>query len=96
MRRAEAVASYPFRGKERDRVSVVILGDYEFFGSDKLMVYVLFNLFKNSLYAIHSVNRGEINIAMDAGHSRHALTFTDTASGIPASAAKTRRATSGR
>jgi two-component system, CAI-1 autoinducer sensor kinase/phosphatase CqsS len=80
----EAVASYPFQGKERDRVSVDVLGDYEFFGSDTLMVCVLFNLIKNSLYAIQSVDKGEIKIAVESGDSWHALTFTDTASGIPA------------
>ena len=48
------------------------------------MVYVLFNLIKNSLYAIHSANKGEIKIAVEAGQNCHTLIFTDTASGIPA------------
>ena len=81
---ADAVASYPFRGKERHRVSVRVSGDFEFFGSDALMVYVLFNLIKNSLYAIQSVNKGQIDIAVAAGERVHRLTFTDTATGIPA------------
>jgi signal transduction histidine kinase len=81
---AEAVASYPFRGKERQRVSVAVAGDYEFFGSDALMVYVVFNLIKNSLYAIQSVNKGEIDIVVAAGERLHRVTFTDTATGIPA------------
>lgn len=78
----DAVATYPFRGNERDRVSTNILGDYEFFGSDTLMVYVLFNLIKNSLYAIQSVSKGEITITLEAGQSLHRLTLTDTACGI--------------
>ena len=81
---ADAVASYPFRGKERRRVSVTVSSDFEFFGSDALMVYVLFNLIKNSLYAIQSVDKGEIDISVAAGERAHRLTFTDTASGIPA------------
>jgi len=81
---AEAVASYPFRGKERQRVSVAVAGDFEFFGSDALMVYVVFNLIKNSLYAIQSVNKGEIDIVVAAGERLHRVTFTDTATGIPA------------
>jgi signal transduction histidine kinase len=48
------------------------------------MVYVLFNLIKNSLYAIQSVNKGEIEVTVAAGVRAHRLTFTDTATGIPA------------
>lgn len=81
---AEAVATYPFRGKERERVSTDVFEDYDFFGSDTLMVYVLFNLIKNSLYAIQSVNKGDIKITVAAGQSVQRLTLTDTACGIPA------------
>jgi signal transduction histidine kinase len=83
---ADALASYPFAGDERTRVSLGVHGDYEFHGSDSLMVYVLFNLIKNSLYAIKAAGKGTIEIEVKAGERVQTLTFTDTGSGIPASA----------
>lgn len=80
----EAVDTYPFSSGERNRVSVALNGDFEFQGSDSLMVYVLFNLIKNSLYAIRAAGKGDIAIRIDSGDKSHTLTFTDTGSGIPA------------
>lgn len=81
---AEALETYPFGKGERDRVSVAVMGDFEFHGSNSLFVYVLFNLLKNSLYAMKAAGKGEISITITAGGPRNTLTFTDTASGIPA------------
>lgn len=81
---AEALETYPFARGERDRVSVSVAGDFEFHGSNSLFVYVLFNLLKNSLYALKAAGKGEISIAIAAGEARNMLTFTDTGSGIPA------------
>lgn len=83
---AEAVGNYPFAKGERDRVSVSVHEDFEFHGSDSLMVFVLFNLIKNSLYAIKAAGKGEISISVRAGEGNHRLTFMDTGSGIPAAA----------
>jgi C4-dicarboxylate-specific signal transduction histidine kinase len=33
--------------------------DFTFFGSDVLLVYVLYNLFKNALHAIKAAGRGK-------------------------------------
>jgi two-component system, CAI-1 autoinducer sensor kinase/phosphatase CqsS len=81
---AEALETYPFGKGERDRVSVSVAGDFEFHGSNSLFVYVLFNLLKNSLYALKAAGKGDITIAIAAGGSKNTLTFTDTGSGIPA------------
>jgi len=81
---AEALETYPFAAGERDRVSVSVAGDFEFHGSNSLFVYVLFNLLKNSLYALKAAGKGDIAIAIAAGETRNTLTFTDTGSGIPA------------
>lgn len=80
---AEALETYPFGTGERDRVSVSVAGDFEFNGSNSLFIYVIFNLLKNSLYAMKAAGKGEIAIAITAGGSRNTVTFTDTASGIP-------------
>jgi signal transduction histidine kinase len=82
---AEALETYPFARGERDRVSVSIAGDFEFHGSNSLLVYVLFNLLKNSLYALKAAGKGDISIAITPG-ARNVITFTDTGSGIPAAA----------
>jgi two-component system CAI-1 autoinducer sensor kinase/phosphatase CqsS len=75
----EAVETYPFKGRDRDRVHVTQNGDHEFVGSETLMVYVLFNLLKNSLYAINVRGKGDIYITLDGP----VLTFRDTGCGIP-------------
>lgn len=80
----EAVETYPFANGERKRVSVAVTSDFEFHGCDSLMVYVLFNLIKNSLYAIRAAGKGEISIRVAGDGRGHTLTFTDTGSGIPA------------
>jgi two-component system CAI-1 autoinducer sensor kinase/phosphatase CqsS len=80
----EALACYPFESEMRNKVVVKGKQDFTFFGSDVLLVYVLYNLFKNSLYAIKSAGRGELEIAffIDGGDKK--LLVTDTGSGIPA------------
>lgn len=75
----EALASYPFETAMREKVRVRGSEDFTFFGSDVLLVYVLYNLFKNALHAIKSAGRGEVEIRL-AGRQ---LMITDTGSGIP-------------
>jgi len=75
----EALASYPFENTMRSKVSVRGANDFTFFGSDVLLVYVLYNLFKNALHAIKVAGRGEVEIML-AGRQ---LLVTDTGSGIP-------------
>jgi len=75
----EAVDTYPFKGKDRELVHVQVESDFEFRGSQALMVYVLFNLLKNSVYAISARGEGEIFITV----RRNELVFMDTGPGIP-------------
>ncbi|AEG93415.1 sensor histidine kinase [Ramlibacter tataouinensis] len=82
----EALASYPFTRAEQLLVSVDTRRDFEFHGSDSLMVFVLFNLIKNSLYAIRAAGKGTISIELATGGAGPALAFTDTGCGIPAPA----------
>jgi two-component system, CAI-1 autoinducer sensor kinase/phosphatase CqsS len=78
----EALDTYPFTPQERAKVRLIADDDFDFYGSDSLFVFVIFNLLKNSLYAINAVNRGEICITVAAGENGNRLRFTDTASGI--------------
>lgn len=81
---AEAVATYPFARNERDLVRLELHEDFQFHGSDSLMVYVLFNLIKNSLYAIKAAGKGSITITATAKGGKQLLQFGDTGAGIPA------------
>lgn len=78
----EALACYPFDGDMRERVRLGRQEDFSFFGSNALLVLVLYNLLKNALAAVHGSD-GAIEIAFypdQAGASR--LTVTDTGRGI--------------
>lgn len=75
----EALASYPFESSMRDKVKVRGNEDFTFFGSDVLLVYVLYNLFKNALHAIKSAGRGEVEIML----ADRQLMVMDTGPGIP-------------
>lgn len=80
----EAVQAYPFRGQERERVELVLVEDFEFTGSEPLMVYVLFNLFKNALYAMQAAGKGELVVSLSREEGLPLLTVLDTGSGIAA------------
>lgn len=74
-----ALERYPFRGDERARVSVApIDAALCFSGSDTLAVFVLFNLLKNALHAIHVSGEGEIAISAVPEHGFCVLRFRDT------------------
>lgn len=80
----EAVETYPFVSGERDKIHLTLDHDFEFVGSDSLMVYVLFNLLKNALYAIQAAGKGEITISTGIEEGKNLLTFEDTGTGIRA------------
>lgn len=79
----EALATYPFREEER-RLVRVEGADFEVFGSEVLLSYVIYNLLKNALYAIASARKGEILILTEPAEPANRLRFRDTGSGIPA------------
>lgn len=79
----EALACYPFEHTMRDKVTVREGQDFTFYGSDVLLVYVLYNLFKNALHAIQQSGRGEVEITFSVAGHRRQLLVTDTGPGIP-------------
>jgi signal transduction histidine kinase len=79
----EALACYPFEQSMRDKVRVQEGEDFTFYGSDVLLVYVLYNLFKNALHAIKQAGQGEVEIAFSGAGRQRQLLVTDTGSGIP-------------
>lgn len=79
----EAVDNYPLLASERKKLHVTIEKDFSFCGSHSLMIFVLSNMIKNSLYAMKAAEKGEIHIYVSSTESKGVLTVTDTASGIP-------------
>lgn len=84
----ESLNAYPFSGNERLLVHWQYKGDastdFSFLGHKELMKHVLFNLFKNALYAINSAGKGEIFITLAPAENEKTnyLIFKDTALGI--------------
>jgi len=79
----EALACYPFESTMREKVAVKGEDDFTFYGSDVLLVYVLYNLFKNALHAIKSAGHGELEIEFFMTGGVNKLLVTDTGVGIP-------------
>lgn len=80
----EAIERYTYDRQDRERIVVNVTEDQEFrfYGSDTLLILVLFNLLKNALYAIKVAGKGEIQIWTVRGPSINRLYFRDTGTGI--------------
>jgi signal transduction histidine kinase len=79
----EAVETYPLLPSERKKLHVKVEQDFYFTGSQALMIFMLSNMIKNSLYAMKAAEKGEIQIRVSCKDQKGLLTVTDTASGIP-------------
>ncbi|MDH4274037.1 MAG: ATP-binding protein [Gammaproteobacteria bacterium] len=79
-----ALEDYPFQGNLRQKVIFVGQQDFYFFGSETLMIYVIYNLMKNALYALAKAGKGKVNIWLVAGLAKNELHFLDSGSGIAA------------
>lgn len=82
----EAARRFPFNNqKERDLVSAEIRADFNFEAPRLLLVHVLFNLIKNSLYFVQKSGKGQIQIVVEQRGSNGIVLVHDTGAGIPAS-----------
>jgi len=80
----QAINRYPFQSeRERDLVKFDNEDDFEFFGSEMLVVHVLFNLIKNSLFYVARGGGSVIRITLRRGATHNKLTFFDDGTGIP-------------
>jgi signal transduction histidine kinase len=83
---AEAVERYPFQPGERARLTLEAFDpEWRFLGSETLLIYVVFNLVKNALYAIHTAGQGAITISANWSAEHFVIDFRDTGCGIAAS-----------
>ena len=73
-----SIKEYAFESEgQKELVNVYLSGDFHFKGDETLMIFVLFNLLKNSLYY-----KAKINIWLDT--DKKCLYFKDNGVGIPA------------
>ncbi len=78
----QALQRFPFKPGQRDWIDWDRQKDFQFLGSDILMIHVLFNLLKNALRAIAAQNHGIISIRLEPGTKKNKLIFRDTGTGI--------------
>ncbi len=74
---------YHFRPGESERVVFDSEDDFEFFGSDLLLVHTLFNLLKNGLRALEASGGGQITIRLEKGAATNKVIVADNGPGIP-------------
>ena len=79
---SEALQRYAFQGAERELVVCDTSNDFQFVGDNLLVVHILFNLLKNALYYIASVQKGQIYIHFEKDKNENRLYFKDTGKGI--------------
>ncbi len=79
----EALQRYPFTDAQEGLVEWTDDQDFEFRGSELLLVHALFNLLKNALYQIEKAGKGHIHIWQTLDQEMNILHFKDTATGIP-------------
>jgi len=80
----EALSNYPFMGKQRALIVWERHPEKDFIieGEKLLLIHVLFNLLKNSLYYIAKAKKGNIEIWLETGEKTNKLYFKDTGTGI--------------
>lgn len=81
---SDALGRYSFSAQQRARIVTDTREDFDFHGSDTLLVFLLYNLIKNALYAIDKAGKGTITLSTERRPEFNCLRFTDTATGIAA------------
>lgn len=77
-----ALDAYPFTECERSKIHFDVHKNFMVCADEGLLKNVIFNLLKNSLYAIKSKGSGEVYISFRKGEITNKLIFKDTGCGI--------------
>ncbi|TFH92620.1 hybrid sensor histidine kinase/response regulator [Vibrio ouci] len=78
----ESLATYSYRGTEASKYVTLNIGqDFEYFGSDTLLKYALYNLLKNALY-YRNDDAFKVSITVNADEKANYLYFEDNGVGI--------------
>lgn len=77
-----AIESFSYkRSNDRLAISLDVRGDFDFFGSDTLLKYVIYNLFKNAFYHRNSEDF-HIHVSMYSDDETNQIVVTDNGAGI--------------
>ncbi|QUX95110.1 histidine kinase [Marinomonas sp. CT5] len=80
----EAIHRYPYDSdRERRTIKMNLTKDFEFFGSDILMMHVVFNLIKNALAFTKDAKGATIEITLSKDAKANHVFFKDNGKGIP-------------
>lgn len=77
----DALKRYPFQADEKKLIECK-RGEFTFRGNALLIVHVLFNFIKNSLYYVKRAGKGSIQIWIENNNDNNKLHFKDTGTGI--------------
>lgn len=78
----QSAEKYVFTEDQKELIHINIEKDFVFVGKAILIIHVLFNLFKNSLYFIQKTGKGNIYIWTEFNDKINRLHFKDTGQGI--------------
>ncbi|MCK0537433.1 sensor histidine kinase [Alcanivorax quisquiliarum] len=74
---------YPFKSdREHELVQWQEGEDFDYYGSDLLLIHVLFNLTKNALHSVIGAGKGVIHVSTSRGADHNRLVFMDTGPGM--------------
>lgn len=79
----QAVDSYPFKSNELGLTSIDTSEDFLCRCSPMLMIYVLYNLLRNALYAIAANGEGAIRLSVERRAGTLVMIVRDTGTGVP-------------
>lgn len=77
-----ALEKYPFVEHQRTIVNFDQSNDFDYQGTEELIIHVFYNFIKNSIYAINNRGSGEIEIKLESGEKMNKIYFKDTGCGI--------------
>ena len=69
--------------RSKEKFELDLVQDFEFRGDENAFIFVLFNLFKNSLFYLVNKPDGKIEIRLERGIDMNTLYFKDNGLGIP-------------
>ena len=69
--------------QNKEKFDLDLVQDFEFRGDENAFIFVLFNLFKNSLFYLVNKPDGKIQIRLENGKDMNTLYFKDNGLGIP-------------
>lgn len=78
----KALMQYVFPTRNSPKILWNDSMDFQFLGNETLLIHVLFNLIKNSIYFIQKAGVGEIEISIQKKSDFNAIHFKDTGVGI--------------